>query len=226
MFLKLTPPPASTPTPLRSTCRGSSPSPQFLSFALSLFLSPPRLLPCSPVAFFFLSGERPVKSAVYYVFRSHPDKNTRHAPTTHSALSSYLSYRLASFSPFAPRFFVSFEQPDGSGFTTPGIFSRPRDFGSRGLVRERNPRSRSRGFKYLKTARREREREIALSAVRLVSPVSLFFSPVSVSHARASISYQTGPGFHRLTVKSRASFLSPLHHPPPISSPLPLLFAV
>lgn len=133
MFLKLTPPSAGTPTPLRSTYRGSSLSPQFLSPSLSS----PRLLPRSPVAFFFLSGERPVKSAVYYVFRSHPDKNTRHARTTHSALSCYLSYRLASFSPFAPRFFLSFEQLDRSGFATPGI-SRPRDFGSRGCrsVRE------------------------------------------------------------------------------------------
>lgn len=67
--------------------------PGILSFSTISLLrsSPPRFLPCSAVVFFFLSGERPVKSAVYYVFRSHPDKNTRHARTTHSALSSYLS---------------------------------------------------------------------------------------------------------------------------------------
>lgn len=102
-----------TPTPLRSTYRGSSLSPQFL------LRSPPFL---SRAVFFFLSGERPVKSAVYYVFRPHPDKNTRHARTTHSALFLYLSYRLTPFLPFAPRFFRShLSQPDKSlGFATPG----------------------------------------------------------------------------------------------------------
>lgn len=127
MFLKLTPPSAGTPTPLRSTYRGSSLSPQFLSFAL-LHLGSSLAL---PVVFFFLSGERPVKSAVYYVFRSHPDKNTRHARTTHSALSSYLF--------LAPRFLLATFLPlvrtarQERGFATPGI-SRPRDFGSRGRV--------------------------------------------------------------------------------------------
>lgn len=99
-----------TPTPLTSTYRGSSLAPQFL-FRSSPFL--PRL---PRVVFAFLSGERPVKSTVYYVFRPHPDKNTRHARTTHSALFLYLFYRLpTSFLLFAPRFFRShLSQPDKS----------------------------------------------------------------------------------------------------------------
>lgn len=113
-----------TPTPLRSTYRGFSLSPQFL-------LCSPPLLPrfhslslsfC--VVFFFLSGERPVKSTVYYVFRPHPDKNTRHARTTHSALFLYLSYRpyllptiCSAFLPFS--FKPTRQEP---GFTTLGAF--------------------------------------------------------------------------------------------------------
>lgn len=110
MFLKLTPPSTDTPTPLTSTYRYTENIPSTY-LPLSTISSPLFSLRAS----FFVLGERPVKSAVYYVFRSHPDKNTRHARTTHSALFlSLLSPRfLPTYLPFAPCFLLPYAQPDG-----------------------------------------------------------------------------------------------------------------
>lgn len=84
---------------------------------------------------------------------------------------------------------------------------------------------RSRGFKYLKTA----EKTSFPPRARLVSSVFPFslVENLGLSRAGASISYQTGPGLHRLTVKSRALLFSRTALFPNLHRPaIPPLFAV